>query len=295
MKKNNILSSKRLEELKKKKRKILRNKILFFVFIFLVFFIGLAFLSRWQNLNINTVVVSGNKVIDTKSIEEIANQNIKGHYLWLFPKSNFIIYPQHKIEKELKNKFKRIKSLSVNEKNIKTLEISVSEYEGKYLWCGYTIPELNNNSSQKCYFSDSDGYIFDEAPYFSGNVYFKFYGKTSSNTEDPSGYYFMTDNFKKIISFKETLEKMNLKLSAFFEEDNGDMNIYLYSDSTNLSSGPKIIFRKDADFEKIAENLQAALTTEPLLSDFKNKYSSLLYIDLRFGNKVYYKFGETKQ
>ena len=48
----------------------------------------------------------------------------------------------------------------------------------------------------------------------------------------------------------------------------------------------------DSDFEKLAENLQAALMTEPLQSDFKNKFSSLLYIDLRFGNKVYYKFNE---
>jgi hypothetical protein len=54
--------------------------------------------------------------------------------------------------------------------------------------------------------------------------------------------------------------------------------------------GPEIIFKIDSDFQKIAENLQAAITTEPLQTDFKNKYSSLLYIDLRFGNKVYYKF-----
>jgi nucleoside-diphosphate-sugar epimerase len=38
------------------------------------------------------------------------------------------------------------------------------------------------------------------------------------------------------------------------------------------------------------ENLDAAIDTEPLKSKLKNKFSSLEYIDLRYGNKVYDKF-----
>ena len=71
--------------------------------------------------------------------------------------------------------------------------------------------------------------------------------------------------------------------------ENNDIKMYLSGGATS-TTGPEIIFKTDADFQKIAENLEAALTTEPLLSKFKNNYSSLLYIDLRFGNKVYYKF-----
>jgi len=44
--------------------------------------------------------------------------------------------------------------------------------------------------------------------------------------------------------------------------------------------------------QNIKENLDTALNTEPLKSDFKKKYSSLEYIDLRFGNKVYSKFSK---
>ena len=145
---------------------------------------------------------------------------------------------------------------------------------------------------------DEDGYIFDEAPYFSGEVYFKFYGLTDVGRPDsgrptsedfPLGSYFLKQNFKQLISFKDILIGIGLKPVALYATNDGDIQIFL-SGGTLPTTGPQIIFRADADFQNVAENLEAALTTEPLQSEFKNKYSSLQYIDLRFGNKVYYKF-----
>ncbi len=284
-----VLSSPRLSELKRKKRKILKRKIFFLVFSFILILIGLSFLSKLEKINIDNIQISGNKMVETKMIEEVVKEKLAGYYFGIFPKTNFIIYPQHKIEAELKNKFKRIKDVFVNDRNIKTLEIYISEYEGKYLWCGITPPELVDNN-QKCYFMAEEGYIFDEAPYFSGEVYLKFYGLVyPAQTDNPSGSYFFQPNFIKLISLKETLEKTGIKPVVFYIQNDGDIKMFLSSSSMS-QKGPEIIFKTDADFEKVAENLQTILTTEPFKSDFRNKYSSLLYIDLRFGNKVYYKF-----
>jgi len=290
MQKRNVLNSKHLEELKRKKRRILRIKIIFFVFIFIIFIIGLVFLSRWKNINIDTITVSGNKVVETKEIEDAIHSKIDGYYLWFFPKTNFLLYPKKQIKNELTVKFKRLKDVSINIKDTKTLEISLSEYNGKYTWCGDSIPSDENTEEDTCYFMDENGYIFDDALYFSGNVYLKFFGKIKNNIENPIGSYFLPDNFIKLVSFIDNVKQMGLKLSSILVKDDGDIEIYLEPNgSVNI---PKILLKSDADFEKIAENLQAVLTTEPLQSDFKNKYSSLLYIDLRFGNKVYYKFAE---
>jgi len=283
--KKSVLNSPRLLGLKKKKHKILRKKIYFLVFLAILILVGLSFLTKWEELNINNIQISGNKIIETKMIEEMVKEKIAGNYFWVFSKTNFIIYPQHQIEKELKNKFKRIKEVFVNERNIKTLEVSILERIALYIWCGTTLPESNNFGTQlqngeKCYFMDDSGYIFDEAPYFSGEVYLKFYGKTGS--------YFFEPNFAKLISFKEALEKIGIKPVIFFVEDTGDIKVFLSSTTAQL--GPFINLKADADFDQIVENLQSVLTTEPLQTEFKTKYSSLLYIDLRFGNKVYYKF-----
>lgn len=267
-----VSNSPRLLELRRKQRRVLMRKILLFAFCFLLLFAGLTYLSRWEKINIENIVISGNKVVETQKIEEAVLAKISGNYLWFFPKANFLIYPKGGIKKELTGQFKRLSSVSMQVKEFKTLEISVSEYEAKYTWCGDALPAEDGAEKEKegkCQFMDSKGYVFDEAPYFSGNVYFRFYGKLQ--------------NFDKLIQLKENMEKMGLMPVSLFYKDDGDINIY-------LSAGGEIRLKSDADFEKVAENLQAALSTEPLKSEFKNKQSSLLYIDLRFGNKVYYKF-----
>ena len=280
MKKRSILSSPHIEELKRRKRKILKVKIIFFFICFLILFVGFIFLSRWKKLNIENLTILGNKVIETKIIENVVWNDLSGHYFWVFPKTNFILYPKKYLKNDLSNKFKRFSDISISINDFKNLEIEVKEREGKYTWCGNTIPILNN-LLQKCYFMDSAGYIFDEAPYFSGNVYFKFYGQN----ETGPGSYFLKDEFSKIINFRDNLERLNLKPNAFWQ-DGDDANISLSQDI----NGPKIIFKLDSDYEKIYQNLQTAISAEPLHTDLKNKFPSLLYFDLRFGNKVYFKF-----
>jgi hypothetical protein len=84
---------------------------------------------------------------------------------------------------------------------------------------------------------------------------------------------------------------LNLNINSFslqeFSENDSEGNFYI---SKDVAEAPKIIFKIDSDYQKIAENLQAALSTEPLHSDLQKKLALLLYLDLRFGNKVYYKF-----
>lgn len=294
MKKKSILNSPHIEELKRRKRRILRIKILFFFFCFLILLTGLVFLSRWKKINIESINITGNKIIETETIESIAKEDLAGHYLWVFPKTNLLLYSQKHLRNELQDKIKRLSSVSTNIDDVNTLEISVTERDGRYTWCGESTPtETEEGVVPNCYFLDSIGYIFDEAPYFSGNVYFKFYGPiTKSDDKDsdgPLGSYFQKENFEKIISFKKTLEEFGFNPHAFWIDENGDGNISLSSAET---SSPKIIFKINSDYQKISENLQAALATEPLQSKIKKELSSLLYIDLKFGNKVYYRFNE---
>lgn len=288
MRKKVVLNSPRLQELRLKKHKSARKKAILFAVFILIVIIGLSIASRITAFNIKKIVVSGNDVIETKDVEDTVNKEIKGNYLWLFPKTNFLIYPQGKLESQLKDKFKRIKDISVNDKNVDTLEVSIKEYKGEYIWCGVLVPVLRSNTEDnKCYFLDSDGYIFDEAPYFSGDVYFKFYGDASLS-DNPSGSYFLKDEFAQIVEFKNALEKMDLRVNSFWIDENREEGNF--SLGGQPITGPRIIFKMDSDYAKLAENLQAAISIEPLRTDIKTKLPSLLYVDLRFGNKVYYKF-----
>lgn len=278
--KRDVLNSPRLLELKKRRRRAVLSKIFIVLLGFLAVFSLLVFLARLDSLNISKIEILSSEMTNTEAVKKAVEEQIAGNYFWFFPKTNFIIYPQHKIETELKNKFKGIKDVFINDRNIKILEVSFNERIAKYTWCG-AEPYLEN---EKCYFVDEDGYVFDEAPYFSGAVYFKFYGAQAES-------YFSKQKFKQLVDFKDFLLSFGLKPVMLYVADNGDVEIFLSKrTSSAAAAGPKIIFKLSADFQNVMENLEAALNTEPLKSKFKNKYSSLQYIDLRFGNKVYDKF-----
>jgi hypothetical protein len=285
MQKRDILNSPRLQELKRRRQKNLLKKFYIFVFLFVLLLVGLAFLFRIDRLNIQDVKVSGNVVIDTALIKNTANETLAGNYLWVFPKTNLFLYSKKSITTSIAGKFKRLKNISVDTDQAGTLLVSVEERTPKYTWCGETM-SVESGAVEACYFLDDTGFIFDYAPEFKGDVYFKFFGTTSNSNTIGSSV--IATYFKDFILFKENIETLGLRPVSFYKLGDGDAKVYLASESG--LSGPEIIFKEGADFQKLTENLQSALEVEPLHTDIKKKYISLLYIDLRFGNKVYYKF-----
>lgn len=286
--KRNILNSPRLLELKKKKLRVFLNKILLSILALFLISACLAYISRSKQLNISEVKVVGNKVVNAEMIKTVVEGEITGNYLWFFPKTNIFFYSKNNIEKALSNQFRRLHDVNLTIKDNKTLEVKITERVASYTWCGdhlvVGLPSDNQTvKEEKCYFMDENGYIFDEAPYFSGEVYFKFYSVGNI------GSYFSKENFKQLIDFKNVLATLGLKPVSLYIEGSGDIKIFL-SNFNRTPTNPYIILKADADLKKVAENLETAISTEPLLSNLKNKYSSLEYIDLRFGNKVYYKF-----
>lgn len=280
-----VLNSAKLDELKKKKRKVLKVRIIIFFVGLVIVLTGLVFLLRWGELNIRSIEIYGNKVIETKDIESIIQEQISGKYLWVIPKTSFVFYPRVGIEDELGTKIKRLKDISVSVKDTKTLVVMLSEREIKYTWCGADLPKEELGPEKGvCYFMDDNGYIFDLAPYFSGDVYFRFYGPVS----EPLGAHFNEKYFGKFIYWKNSLEAMDFDPVALRLNTDNEAEIFL---SKAGLPGPKVIMKVESDEIKTMENLASALDTN-FKTALSEKYDKLLYIDLRFDNKVYYRFDE---
>ena len=175
----NVLNSPRLLELKKQRLRIFVSKVLLFLVALVVIFAGFAYFSRIPSLNISGVEIIGNGAIDIEATKKTIQRELAGNYLWFFPKTNVLFYPKNTIKKELFNEFKILKDINFSIKDRKILEVHLIEREAKYVWCGDTPPQLCSEDKPKCYFLDDSGAMFDESAYFSGEVYFKFYGKFS--------------------------------------------------------------------------------------------------------------------
>ena len=282
--KRNILNSPRLSELKKRRRRRFLNKVLIFLFLLGIGLTLLAYFSRLPGINIETIEVRGNSIVSAEAIQAGAEAQLTGKYFWLFPKTNVLFYPKSKIKKSLAAEYQRLGEIVLSVQDNRILIISVTEREPLFTWCGVDWPA---SEGEQCYFLDRAGYIFDIAPYFSGEVYFKFYGSAGVQTTDPIGSYFAREHFLNFILFKETLTALELKPVVLWLKDDGDAEIFL---SRSSDDKPKIIIQANTDMENLAENLSAALETEPLKTRIEKEYSKLEYLDLRFDDKVYSKF-----
>ena len=98
--KRNVLNSPRLSELKKKRRVGVFKRVFISLLGFSAIFALSAYLSRLDGLNIKEIQIVGNKLTDTFALKAATEELIAGKYLWLFPKTNKLYYPQNKIKKK---------------------------------------------------------------------------------------------------------------------------------------------------------------------------------------------------
>jgi len=269
-KKQNVLLSPHLEKKRKKER---NKKIIFFLICVLVVIFLPAYVASLPSLNIQAVEIRGNTVTENATLQSIIDRNISGRYLGLYSKSNILIFPSHAIKSEILFSIKRIGNVSFSRPNAHSLVVTIAERNPHALWCRQTPDE-------KCFFVDDNGYIFADAPNFSDNVYFKYFGVIT--TDNPVGQQFQTPaDFSSIDNFVNASRALNLQPKNLTVEDSGDLSLSIMKDGNILAN-------KD-DLSKTISNLQSFLGGDQFKND-PTAMSRISYIDLRFGNKVYFKF-----
>ena len=284
-----ILTSPRVIEIKRKRRALKIKLAVLFIALFIFIVWALSFLSGVKNIAIDKIAITGTHIVDQVEIEAQIRKDLEGKYLFIFSRNNSLIYPHNKIKENLLLKFPRIELLSLYLDNLNTLRIDITERKGSYLYCGANIPENKNEIGENCYFMNNDGFIFDEAPYFSGNVYFKYYMALDANIDNPLGKQMInSEEFHKLAGFVDFIVSLGFNPIYITVDRDGINNLYLNHGANDTT--PKIIFKNNDNWEILKENLSLSVKKKEFINEIVSKYSKLLYIDLRFDNKVLYKF-----
>lgn len=245
------------------------------ILLFIFLFVCAGFLSGWSAIVIRDITVEGNSVAHTEDIVRSAQMELVGKYFFVFHRDNIFLFPKPKIRERLLDEFKRISLVDIQRESLTSIRIIIAEHIPAYVWCGES--EGNVGVPSSCYFADENGYVFAEAPYFSGNVFFELFGSLTGVGDEAAGKRYLDElMFKKIMLFKDAISWNGWRAVRLMKMD--DEGGYAFV----LDSGTKIIFNKDQEFAVLADNFNSVLGTLPLNEPIE-------YIDLRFGNKVFYR------
>lgn len=263
-------------------------------FVILVLLAGLFFVAlggishntKWQIFQVNVV---GANAVSAETVRGVALEKILGNYFLVYARNNSYLFPVGEIEQAILAQFPRIASASIQRIDDHTLTINISERKPYALWCGEEASQEPRELTN-CWFIDSTGYIFDHAPIFSHGVYTEVYSKlVEKNNGDPLRAALPYDRYVTGDSFTKLLEGEVGESLRIIIKNGGESELVLRGNSAYPFLSNVSVRFKDSDTpDTLIKNLLKAIKVQfPSHEALKKK---LLYIDMRFGNKIFFGF-----
>lgn len=241
-------------------------------------------LLLWQvsyipKIAVTRVSFEGNKNITSEELFAPIHDMLSGAYMHLFSKRNVFLVRTRTMERALEAQFPRLERVRIDRVGFTKLHVVVEERVPYGFWCSDT---------PTCYFIDRTSFVFADAPHFLRSNSFVRYLRGGVNLEAPIGSSFLPrEAFSALETFLKELRRSNVRaLSVDYGDDRIAVEV---KPTTGSETAPFSIF-----ITASSSYAQPLLDFETIIAspDFQTEVPSLSdldYIDLRFGNKVFYK------
>lgn len=258
----------------KKGRRFPWKRLLLGIIVLGVLF-GIGYFLRHPNFQIKSISVIGTTVIDEEDVSSSIRSQLQGSWLWIFPRTSVLLVNDKAIERNLKEQFSRIETISVKRTNLHSIVATIKEFDAVYLWC---------TEEDSCYFMDERGVVYSRAPVFSGTAYPKLFTKTELQELPFQGMKLI--DLEQIATLQRRLSEINITPVAFRVRSSRELQVDFLHNKTIA----RLLIDPTTPTDTSLEYLFSGIRTAPLSDLFHNDNKKLLYIDVRFSNKVVYKF-----
>ncbi len=241
--------------------------------MFAVLLYGVHWSSYQKAMRIGEISVRGAMLQEPGEVVSYVRTELAEESTHFIARDNIFAYPKEELRAGVMRTFARLKSVRIARGGIfgNTLIVNVDERSSYAVWC-------NDAAEPACFAFDEGGLIFasteragkPEMPY-------KFYGGVSE--QSPIGSVFLPEKLPGVQDLLQRMREARFIPTELRVLDEQDYTIALTNGFTIKAS-----FGQDID--TIVHNLEL-VSVAPAL---RGKEASLEYIDLRFGNRVYYKF-----
>ncbi len=258
------------DTLKQKKKNVRKVKTYLWLVAALLVLIGLIYVLRMPYIQITEVEVTGNAFVSTQEIKNETETILNSSILGFIPRRNIFIFSQRELEMHIK-KNPAVVSVNIKKDFFNKLTVTIVEQEKEIIYCTST-------DHTECLYINKTGFI---------------YAKLSDFVIPEQEVIIYSELGQKHIEDRILDEKLYINVVSFIKSttryDIKIGKVYIKSDQTLefvTRDGVRIITSIYDDFEKDFSNL-IALFEKQILT--KEQLPQIEYIDVRFGNKVFYK------
>jgi hypothetical protein len=308
---------------KKRKQKV---TIFFLSVLCLVTLLATVILLLRSSLfKVNSIMVKSPPNLSADLLSDLPVEAIKskalatiqadtGKNVWgIFPADNILFVSKSKLEKTLQDTFKEINTITIKKTGFQEITLSVQERIPVAIVCfsfleGGSAAD-GNTGALNCFYSDRHGYIFSSIssstilssftkisssvslPSFATLDSYSYYYVPTDKATSPLGTTFVTEKrFEELENLTNGAHQGGLSPLGILIGDNGEYELYVKNKKGD--SEVTIYFDDKVPFDTTLSNLltfwQNPLGTAGVKGKKATTTPAFDYINLRFGNTVYY-------
>lgn len=240
---------------------------------------GALYLLTLPAFSITDIDVVGESPVPTEQIASLVKQELSGRYLFSLPKSNVFFYPRHAIEETLRVRFPVLENVAISLRNLGSVRVSLSPRRRVAEWC---VADAAGSREMGCFFVDKTGFAFDTLPDAASSLYPRFHARTATTSSPLGATVLKEERLGTLLSLLQRLEALGLEALEADLFAGGEIAL-------RLRNGGKILLREDGDFSGELSRLEVLLAEKNLVPRSVGEGLRVEYIDLRYGNKIYFK------
>lgn len=266
MARHKVLRSPRL--IKKKRQQ--RAKMAVLVSLLCFFIVGLAFYALLQpEFRIERISIDGPDSAPREAVKLLVAENLAGKIAGIIPRSHIAFFPKRAIEDSLRKAFPAFSDIAVRRDGLAAIRVSLISRLPFVIWC----------TRDECNLIDEAGFAFAPAPKPALGVYYRIDDGMAStslfgtNVVEP-------ERLTELISLARSIERLSFEIDSLSIGEDASVTAI-------LRGGTRLLFARNG-FDEAISRLERTLSEEGLVPR-RNGKLMVGYIDLRYGNKIYFK------
>lgn len=258
-----------------RRRRIKRTRLLILIGTVTLVLVALGEVALWQSpLRVSTVTVEGP---GAEIVQHFVEEQLAGSRYLIVPNNSIFFIPEARIRAAVLRTFPDIDAVSIAPSGLTTLALKTTGRATVLWWCGTSTDVVGSS----CYQTDAKGFVFAAVPaeeHTASSSTLTLYGalvEPPSGTTPPIGSSLLSaEKLPALIQFIKALRGLGADV----------VSVTLRADEADIytKAGTRITYVLGR--EQAAVNLATSGLPTLNVND-----GSLLYVDLRFDSKVFFK------